>query len=135
VKALWENFFFSPVTMIVDSRLPILFISWRVSMGFGMFWRRVMAKTWSKVWFGKGVWSASARRMAMFGSCFARFFAFLRIFDETSTPTRSLAELATCSKRSPVPQPMSRTSPFWTSFVLFRAAFIFAFCSSEYWMS
>ena len=100
-----------------------------------MFCRRVMAKTWSKVCFGKGVWSASASRMAMFGSCFARFFAFLRILDEMSTPTRSLAELATCWKRMPVPQPMSRTSPFWPSFVLFRAASIFAFCSSAYWAS
>ena len=27
VKALWENFFFSPVKMIVDSCLPTLFIS------------------------------------------------------------------------------------------------------------
>ena len=71
----------------------------------------------------------------MFGSCSAHFFAFLRILDEMSTPTRSLAELATCSKRSPVPQPMSRTSPFWSSSVLFKAAFIFAFCSSPYWAS
>ena len=71
----------------------------------------------------------------MLGSCFMRFFASWRIFDEMSMPTRSLADLATCWKRRPVPHPMSRTSSFWLSFVLFRVTSIFAFCSSAYWVS
>jgi len=66
------------------------------------------------------------------GSCSVRFLASRRIFDETSMPMTSLADLATCWKRSPVPQPTSRTYSFWLSFVLFRAASILAFCSSEY---
>jgi len=49
-------------------------------------------------------------------------------------PTRNLV-LATFSKRSPVPQPKSRMSSFSPGFVLFRAASIFAFCSSAYWLS
>lgn len=68
----------------------------------------------------------------MLGSCFVRFLASWRIFDEMSMPKTSLADSATCRKRSPVPQPTSRTSSFWLSFVLFRAASILAFCSSEY---
>jgi len=67
------------------------------------------------------------------GSCFARFLASWRIFDDVSMPTRSLADLATFWKRSPVPQPRSRTSSFSSGFVLFRAVFIFASCSSAYW--
>jgi len=55
MKLSWENFFFSPVMTIVDFSLLTLFISWRVLRGFGMFCRRVMAKTWSKIWFWKGV--------------------------------------------------------------------------------
>jgi len=55
MKRSWVNFFFSPDTTIVDCGLPTLFISRRVLTGFGMFCRRVMAKTWSKVWFWKGV--------------------------------------------------------------------------------
>ena len=55
MKRSWVNFFFSPVTTIVDCGLLTLFISARVSAGFGMFCRRVMPKTWSKVWFWKGV--------------------------------------------------------------------------------
>ena len=51
----WVNFFFSPVIMIVDCGLVTLFISLRVLTEFGMFCRRVMAKTWLKVWFLKGV--------------------------------------------------------------------------------
>jgi len=43
------NFFLSPVTTIVDCGLLTLFISLRVRAGFGMFCRRVMTKTWSKV--------------------------------------------------------------------------------------
>jgi len=50
-------------------------------------------------------------------------------------PATSLADLATCWKRSPVPQPRSRMNSFWLSLVLFRAASILAFCSSEYWRS
>ena len=69
---------------------------------------------------------------AALGSCFVRFFASWRIFDELSIPATSLVDLATCWKRSPVPQPTSRMSSFWLSFVLFRAASILAFCSSEY---
>ena len=71
----------------------------------------------------------------MLGSCFARFFASWRIFEEVSIPATSLADLETCSKRSPVPQPKSRTSLFCLNLVLFRATSIFAFCSSAYWMS
>jgi len=100
-----------------------------------MFCRRVMAKTWSKVWFWKGVWSASARMTAAFGSCFMRFFASWRIFDEISMPTTSLVDLAMCWKRRPVPQPRSKMSWDWLGLVLFRAASIFASCSSEYWAS
>jgi len=37
-----------------------------------------------------------------------------------------------CWKRRPVPQPRSRMSWFLLGLVLFRAASIFAFCSSEY---
>lgn len=55
MKCSGANFFFSAVTTIVDCGLLTLFISARVSAGFGMFCRRVMAKTWSKVWFWKGV--------------------------------------------------------------------------------
>jgi len=55
MKRSGANFFFSPVTTIVDFGLLTLFISARVSAGFGMFCRRVMAKIWSKVWFWKGV--------------------------------------------------------------------------------
>jgi len=69
------------------------------------------------------------------GNLFTRFFASWRIFEEISVPTRSPVDLATCSKRSPVPQPKSKTSSFSPGFVLFRAASIFAFCSSAYWMS
>ena len=61
-----------------------------------------------------------------------RFLVSWRIFDEMSMPTTSLADLAMCWKRSPVPQPTSRMSSFWLSFVLFRAASILAFCSSAY---
>ena len=68
----------------------------------------------------------------MLGSCSVRFFASWRIFDETSMPMTILADLATCWKRRPVPQPTSRTRSFWLSFVLFRAASLLAFCSSEY---
>jgi len=68
------------------------------------------------------------------GNLFARFLASWRIFEEMSMPTRSFV-LATCSKRSPVPQPKSRTSSFSSGFVLFRAASICAFCSSAYWTS
>jgi len=50
-------------------------------------------------------------------------------------PTTSLADLAMCWKRRPVPQPTSRTSSFWLSLVFFKAASILAFCSSEYWAS
>lgn len=71
---------------------------------------------------------------AALGSFFARFFASWRIFEEISMPTRSFV-LAVCSKRNPVPQPKSKTRSFSPGFVLFRAAFIFAFCSSAYWMS
>lgn len=71
----------------------------------------------------------------MLGNFFARFFASWRIFKEISMPTRSLDDLATFSKRSPVPQPKSRISSFSLGFVLFRAVSIFAFCSSAYWMS
>ena len=70
----------------------------------------------------------------MLGSRFARFFASWRIFEEISMPTRSFV-FASCSKRNPVPQPKSKTSSFSPVFVLFRAAFIFAFCSSVYWVS
>jgi len=69
------------------------------------------------------------------GNLFARFFASWRIFEEMSMPTRSLVDLAMCQKRSPVPQPKSRTNSFSLGFVLFRAASICAFCSSAYWMS
>jgi len=55
MKLSWENFFFSPVRTIADWGLLTLFISWRVFMGFGMFCRRVTAKTWPKVLFWKGV--------------------------------------------------------------------------------
>lgn len=68
----------------------------------------------------------------MLDSCFVRFFASWRIFDEASIPTTSLADLATCWKRMPVPQPMSRMRSFWLSLVLFNVASICAFCSSEY---
>lgn len=71
----------------------------------------------------------------MLGNCFARFFASWRIFNEISIPATSLADLATCSKRSPVPQPKSKTSSFSPGFAFFRAASIFAFCSSAYWVS
>jgi hypothetical protein len=50
-------------------------------------------------------------------------------------PTRSPVDLAACSKRSPVPQPKSKTSSFSSGFVLFRATSICAFCSSAYWVS
>jgi len=69
------------------------------------------------------------------GNLFARFFASRRIFEEMSMPTRRPVDLATFSKRSPVPQPKSKTSSFSLGFALFRAASIFAFCSSAYWMS
>jgi len=69
---------------------------------------------------------------AVLGSCSVRFFASWRIIDEISTPIRSLADLATCRKSRPVPQPTSRTSPFSLNFVLFRATSILAFCSTEY---
>jgi len=45
MKCSWENFFFSPVMMIVDWALLTLFISCKVLRGFGMFCRRVTAKT------------------------------------------------------------------------------------------
>jgi len=54
MKRSWVNFFFSPVMMIVDWGVPILLISCRVLRGFGMFCRRVTAKTWLKVLFWKG---------------------------------------------------------------------------------
>jgi len=81
------------------------------------------------------VLSASARMTTVLGSCFVCFLASWRIFDEMSMPTTSLVDLAMCWKRRPVPQPMSRTSLFWLGLVLFRTASIFAFCSSEYWVS
>lgn len=68
----------------------------------------------------------------MLGSWSVRFLAFWRIFDETSMPMRILADLATCWKRSPVPQPTSKTCSFWLGLVLFTAASILEFCSSEY---
>jgi len=71
----------------------------------------------------------------MLGSRFERFFASWRIFEEISMPTRSPVVLATFSKRSPVPQPKSKTNSFPPGLALFRAASIFAFCSSAYWMS
>jgi len=55
MKRSWVNFFFSPVTTILDWGLLTLFISRMVLKGFGIFCRRVTAKTWSKVWFWKGV--------------------------------------------------------------------------------
>jgi len=68
------------------------------------------------------------------GSCFARFLASWRIFGEMSMPTTILAKVM-CWKRRPVPQPRSRMSWFLLGLVLFRAASILAFCSSEYWAS
>lgn len=55
MKLCWENFFFSPVSTIMDWGLLTLFISLMVFMGFGMFCRRVTAKTWSKALFWRGV--------------------------------------------------------------------------------
>jgi len=72
---------------------------------------------------------------AALGSCFVCFFASSRILGEMSMPTTNLVDLAMCWKRRPVPQPKSKMSWFWLSLVLFRAASIFAFCSSEYWAS
>lgn len=45
MKRSWENFFFSPVTMIIDWGLLTLSISCNVLRGFDMFCRRVTAKT------------------------------------------------------------------------------------------
>jgi len=66
----------------------------------------------------------------MLGSCSVRFLASRRIFDETSIPTTSLAALARCWKRRPVPQPTSRMSSFCLSLMLSKATSILAFCSS-----
>ena len=78
-------------------------------MGFGMFCNKVMAKTSSKIPFGNGIESASAQIRATSWRHCMRFFASLRIFKETSRPTRSLMDLPMCSDRSPVPQPASNT--------------------------
>ena len=49
------NSFFKAVMVIVAFCLVILSISLSVFVGFGVFCRRVMAKTLSKVWFLNGV--------------------------------------------------------------------------------
>ena len=54
------NFFLSVVRPIVASGLVIRSISRSVAVGCGVFWSKVMANTVWKVWFLKGLWSASA---------------------------------------------------------------------------
>ena len=99
--------FFSTVTAMVVLSLLILLISRSVAAGFGMFCRRVMAKTVWNVLFLKGVWSASARMTFMLRYCFACVFALLSKPREMSSPMRSFAEFLMCLKSVPVPHPMS----------------------------
>ena len=60
------NAFLKPVTTIVAFDLLTRIISFRVALGFGVFCRRVIAKTASKAWSEKGMLSVSARTKAMF---------------------------------------------------------------------
>ncbi len=55
LKVFSVNSFFRPVIVIVASFLLTLLLSCSAVEGFGMFWRRVIANIWWKIWFLKGM--------------------------------------------------------------------------------